>query len=96
MKYEFREDDAIRFKEHVGARAVRKGDELFFAYCPYCNGGKSREQNKFSINLKTGQFECKRASCNAKAAARRHGIPPRQRVGDIFQTANGQRHRGYT
>ena len=56
MKYEFREDDAIRFKEHVGASAIRKGDELFFAYCPYCNGGKSRERDKFSINLKTGDL----------------------------------------
>ena len=66
MKYEFREDDAVRFKEHVNAKAITKGDELVFAYCPYCNGGKSRERDKFSINLKTGQFECKRASCNAK------------------------------
>ena len=32
MKYEFKEDDAVRFKEHVNARGIRKGDELVFAY----------------------------------------------------------------
>lgn len=63
--YEFKKEDAYRFKNHVGALAREKGDELIFAYCPYCHGGKNRDKDKFSINLKTGQFECKRSSCSA-------------------------------
>lgn len=61
--YEFKKEDAYRFKNHVGAMAREKGDELVFAYCPYCHGGKNRDKDKFSINLKTGQYECKRSSC---------------------------------
>ena len=63
--YEFKKEDAYRFRDFIGGRAKEKGNELVFAYCPYCHGGKGREKDKFSINLKTGQFECKRASCNA-------------------------------
>lgn len=63
--YEFKEDDAFRFAKETGARSVRKGDELHFTYCPYCLGGKSRDKNSFSIDLKTGMFKCLRSSCNA-------------------------------
>lgn len=44
----------------------RKGDEYVLEYCPFCHGGKSREKNKFSININTGQYKCQRASCNAE------------------------------
>ena len=66
MRYEFKKEDAYEFKNHIGAKAKEKGDELVFQFCPYCDGGRSREKDKFSINLKTGQFECKRASCGVK------------------------------
>lgn len=66
MRYEFKKEDAYEFKNHIGSKAKEKGDELVFQFCPYCDGGRSREKDKFSINLKTGQFECKRASCGVK------------------------------
>ena len=44
----------------------RKGDEYIFEICPFCKGGKSREKNKFSINIKTGQYKCQRSKCNAE------------------------------
>lgn len=66
MRYEFKKEDAFAFKDFIKGMAKEKGSELIFAYCPYCGGGKKRERDKFSINLKTGQFECKRASCGAK------------------------------
>lgn len=63
--YEFKQDDAYDFARHIGEQAKPKGDELDFTYCPYCHGGNNRKKDAhtFSINLKTGQFKCLRASC---------------------------------
>ena len=63
MFYEFDRDDAFRFSRHVGIGTRLKGDELIFIRCPYCGTSSSKE--KFSINLRTGQFNCFRASCGA-------------------------------
>lgn len=64
--YEFQSDDAFRFSHFVNAECVPKGTELQFKFCPYCRGGKNRDKNTFSINLKTGQYTCQRSSCGAK------------------------------
>lgn len=64
--YEFQEQDAYDFARHVGAAAVRIGNELRFkTCCPYCNGGARRDRDTFSINLGSGQFKCLRAGCGA-------------------------------
>lgn len=64
--YEFDREDAIRFGNEIGAKFRVKGDEMQFDRCPYCLGGHSgKDHGTFSINLKTGQFKCLRASCNA-------------------------------
>lgn len=63
--YEFKREDAENFKTHVGAMARNFGEEMIFAYCPYCKGGRHRDRETFSINTRTGQFECKRSSCGA-------------------------------
>lgn len=64
--YEFQEEDAFRFSSEIGATSKRKGDELQFQLCPYCLGGNGRkDKGTFSINLKSGQFKCLRAGCNA-------------------------------
>lgn len=63
--YEFNPDDAIRFADFVHIKAKRTGDELVFQHCPFC-GENSKEKNKFAINLKTGQYNCFRATCGAK------------------------------
>lgn len=61
--YEFKEEDAYRFANHVHIQTFERGAELWFRSCPFCHGkGKSNEKT-FSINLKTGQFCCFRASC---------------------------------
>lgn len=62
---EFTKEMAFNFASHIRAKTVQRGDELFFKACPYCNAQERDNQNKFSINLLTGQFQCKRASCNA-------------------------------
>ena len=63
--YEFSPSDARRFADHIGIQARQRGDELIFSKCPYCrNNTNSRE--KFAINLKTGQFNCFRASCGVR------------------------------
>lgn len=66
MQYEFDKEDAFRFANHVNGTVRTRGEELQFTYCPYCSGGKSKDRGSFSISLKTGQFECKRSSCQAK------------------------------
>ena len=43
----------------------KRGDEFVFSSCPFCDGGKSHDKNTFSINRKTGQYQCKRSNCNA-------------------------------
>lgn len=62
MRYEFKRQDAFDFAHFIGTRAFSKGDELVFLKCPYC-GNASRDKNTFAINLQTGAFNCKRASC---------------------------------
>ena len=61
--YQFKTEDVFRFVNELGARITKKGSELVFDKCPYC---KPRDKQTFSINLETGQFECKRAKCGAK------------------------------
>lgn len=62
--YEFKQEDAYDFARYVGIKASLRGDELIFKTCPYCKPGNTKgNQNTFSINLKTGQFKCLRASC---------------------------------
>lgn len=61
--YEFKEDDAYRFSQHVHIQAREKGGELWFRTCPFCRGKGKGNEKTFSINLSTGQFNCFRASC---------------------------------
>lgn len=63
--YEFKREDAINFSRELGFKAKIRGSELQFRFCPYCNGGGKKDDGTFSINLKTGQFKCLRASCGA-------------------------------
>lgn len=61
--YNFKENYVYSFSRHIHAMTRRKGDELFFRYCPYCQGGDKKDKETFSINIKTGQFKCFRSSC---------------------------------
>ena len=61
--YDFAPEDAERFAAHMGIKAKRRGDELSFVWCPYCQGG-GKDKNTFSINMTTGQFKCLRSSCS--------------------------------
>ena len=63
MAYELNTDDIFRFSDTVAGSKKQKGNELIFEYCPYCNGGKHRDKETFSINTKKGVFQCKRSSC---------------------------------
>lgn len=65
--YEFKEQDAFDFARHVHAETNVRNGELFFKICPYCNPKPTRDNIKtFSIDLKTGQFKCFRASCGVQ------------------------------
>ena len=63
MSYRFRQGDVIAFANAHGYETHEKGNELFFKYCPYCQGG-GHDKETFSVNLETGAFKCFRASCN--------------------------------
>lgn len=61
--YQFDKDDALRFARERGISYKVIGDELRLKTCPYCQSKKDKDT--FAINLKTGMFNCKRASCSA-------------------------------
>ena len=62
--YEFRESDAWDFARHQGIEVRQNGNELHFKTCPYCRPKATKGNIRtFSINLRTGQFKCLRASC---------------------------------
>lgn len=63
MGYEFHEQDVFDFANTIPGEKSQKGEELFFRYCPYCQGGNNHDKNTFSINLKTGVFHCFRSGC---------------------------------
>lgn len=62
--YEFKKEDADMFARETHSKCSYKSNEMFFEICPYCNSTKDKW--KFSINLTSGQYQCKRASCGAK------------------------------
>ncbi len=63
--YEFKEEDAEEFARKHGPYR-RNGNQLAFTRCPYCEGGRHKDKFTFAIDMKTGQFNCKRGSCGAK------------------------------
>ena len=68
MSYEFKTDDLYGLVNGLGAETVNKGNEIQFKYCPYCNGGTSRDRYTFSVSLESGAFNCKRAKCGQSGA----------------------------
>ena len=66
MGYELKQNDILEFAQSGGYETRRKGDELEFRYCPYCNGGTGNQRDEwtFSINLDKGVYKCLRASCD--------------------------------
>ena len=66
MGYEFQERDLLGLASKLGAETRRKGDELFFKWCPYCHGG-GHDKDTFSVNVNTGLYKCFRSGCD------RHG-----------------------
>lgn len=61
--YEYKESDVFGLASFIGAEVREKGNELFFKYCPHCNGG-GHDKETFSVNLGTGAFKCFRSSCD--------------------------------
>lgn len=62
MSYIMKSEDVYGLASALGAETKLKGKELFFKYCPYCNGGK-HDRETFSVNLETGAFKCFRYGC---------------------------------
>ena len=65
--YEFKPEDLERFKSAIqlSFRDIRqRGDELQLRECPYCHS--QHDPWTFAINIRTGTFNCKRASCSVK------------------------------
>ena len=62
--YQFKPEDAQAFATWTGIRHRSTRSEIVFEVCPFCKSRK--DKNTFAISLKTGQYNCKRASCGAK------------------------------
>ena len=65
MAYDYKVSDVYDFMTAHNFEYRTKGDEIEVKRCPYCNGGSS-DKYTFSINAKTGAFNCLRASCGKK------------------------------
>lgn len=95
MLYEFKESDAWDFQRFIGISAKQRGEELQFHICPYCKGGGSKDAGTFSINLRTGQFKCMRASCsvsgNMITLSKDFGFS----LGTVIDTYTNQRRKSY-
>ncbi|MEE1006630.1 MAG: AAA family ATPase [Acutalibacteraceae bacterium] len=63
MSYIFKQSDLFDMVSALGFETHTKGNELWFKYCPYCNGGDKKDKDTFSVNLNSGAFKCFRASC---------------------------------
>ena len=61
--YEYNKVDVYNLANYLNAETHEKGNELFFKFCPNCQGG-GKDKDTFSVNLETGAFKCFRASCN--------------------------------
>lgn len=58
------EAEVEEFIRSVNPECKKKGkNEYVFTYCPFCNGGKNRDKETFSINTETGRYCCQRSSC---------------------------------
>lgn len=66
MSYEFNKQDVFDFSVKINAETKIKDNELFFKYCPYCDGGNHNDKETFSVNLENGTFKCFRSSCDRK------------------------------
>lgn len=63
MSYEYNKQDVLDFASLIQTEKHEKGNELFFAECPYCHGGTHHDKDTFSINLENGTFNCFRSGC---------------------------------
>ena len=57
MSYELDVNDILTFADTINGHKKEKGDELWFEHCPYC-GNDSKDTYTFSVNKKTGAFNC--------------------------------------
>lgn len=66
MSYELKQEDISGFISYIGANTKIKGKEIQFEYCPYCNGGSSKDKWTFSMNMTNGLYNCVRGKCERK------------------------------
>ncbi|MBP1544848.1 MAG: AAA family ATPase [Oscillospiraceae bacterium] len=66
MSYELNQADIFGLTRQLAPDFHQKGMELFYRFCPYCNGGDHRDRDTFSVNLETGAYKCFRSSCGAQ------------------------------
>jgi 5S rRNA maturation endonuclease (ribonuclease M5) len=64
MHSEFNIYDLTDFLLQANYEYKRKGEEIVFARCPYCEQDRQKHSDHFSFNSQTGQFFC--VKCNTK------------------------------
>lgn len=64
--YEFSRDDLAGLVHERHFATKISGDEMKFERCPFCNGGAHRDYWTFSVNMRTGAWNCARGSCGRR------------------------------
>ena len=56
IMYEYKQSDVFEFANFINAETYQKGNELFFKYCPRCNGdGKDKYTFSIKVSKKSGK-----------------------------------------
>lgn len=56
-------------EKHFGNFKIRN-NQVIAEFCPFCNGGDSRDQHTFAVGLYNGAWNCMRGSCNKSGSLR--------------------------
>jgi twinkle protein len=66
VSYELKQEDVYGLIASLNATTRQHGDEIQFKLCPYCYGGRHKDEWTFSINIETGLYNDARGSCAKK------------------------------
>lgn len=66
MSYELKQEDVYGLISSLNATTRQHGNEIQFKLCPYCYGGRHKDEWTFSINIETGLYNDARGSCAKK------------------------------
>lgn len=74
------------FLKEIGWQFKRRKDWLTLKICPFCDGGRSGDQNTFIVHVDGGNYSCSRSKCGASGSfwklIESQGMNPREFLAD--------------